>query len=248
MLTAFSDMVQPYAQQFHPVVLFDPTSDLLTRLDFTGANTTLTAAIIEDTTAFCQYINRQLDEAKAILVKKGISYGIGGYAELRTVYSRSRVFDAPVPGEEPRRLHLGTDIWGPAGTPVYAFMDGTVHSVANNDRYGDYGATIILQHHLGELSFCTLYGHLSVQDIQHVAEGQCIKKGQLFAHFGEPHENGHWPPHLHFQVILDMQHYRGDYPGVCKFSEKEQYLRNSPDPDVILRLNRYIRNNNSYYF
>jgi len=248
MVPAFSSIVQQYAHQFHPVVLFDPASDLLTTLDFTAGNITLTAAIIEDTTKFCNYINRQLQDAKTTFAATGISFGIGGYAEHRTVYSRSRVFDAPLPGEEPRRLHLGTDIWGPAGTPVFAFMDSTVHSVAHNDRYGDYGATIILQHHLPGLTFCTLYGHLSVRDIQHLEDGQPIKQGAPLAHFGEPHENGHWPPHLHFQVIVDMQHYRGDYPGVCKFSEKEKYLHNSPDPDVILRLNRYIKNNHLNYF
>ena len=55
------------------------------------------------------------------------------------------------------------------------------------------------------------------------------------------HENGHWPPHLHFQIILDMQLKEGDYPGVCKYSEREKYLANCPDPDLILQLNQYIK-------
>jgi len=43
-------------------------------------------------------------------------------------------------------------------------------------------------------------------------------------------------------VILDIGMYAGDYPGVCKYSEKEQYLKNCPDPDLILQMNRYILN------
>jgi murein DD-endopeptidase MepM/ murein hydrolase activator NlpD len=218
---------------FHPVVPFDAGRDKLVALDFTTSNKALAAEVIEDTGSFCQYIDRLLQQA-------GARYGIGGYAEHRTIYDRSRVFDAPNPGEEPRRLHLGTDIWGQAGTPIYAFMDGTIHSFAFNDQYGDYGATLVLKHKLGEIEFHTLYGHLSLADIQSINKGDKVRKGECIAHFGKPHENGHWPPHLHFQVILNMEGKAGDYIGVCKFSEKEKYLANCPDPDGILQLNRYI--------
>ena len=61
-----------------------------------------------------------------------------------------------------------------------------------------------------------------------------MRAGQLIAHFGEPHENGHWPPHLHFQLIIDMEGNKGDYQGVCKFSERDKYLANCPDPGLIL--------------
>jgi len=36
-----------------------------------------------------------------------------------------------------------------------------------------------------------------------------------------------------------MRVMKGDYPGVCKFSEKEQYLRNCPNPDLILQMMQY---------
>jgi hypothetical protein len=58
----------------------------------------------------------------------------------------------------------------------------------------------------------------------------------VFAAFGIPYENGHWPPHLHFQVIVDMKGMKGDYPGVCAWPERESYLENSPDPDIILQM------------
>jgi peptidoglycan LD-endopeptidase LytH len=52
-------------------------------------------------------------------------------------------------------------------------------------------------------------------------------------------ENGNWPPHLHFQLIADMEGWKGDYPGVCKYSEREKWLGNCPDPDLVLDLLQY---------
>lgn len=225
-------VLQKHQQEFHSVVSFDPQKDKLLLLDFTDSNKQLTERIISNTQFFCDHINKQL-------FMSGSKYGIGGYAEHRTVYSRSKVFDAPKPGEEPRRLHLGIDIWGDAGTKVYAPLGGMLHSFAFNDHYGDYGATIILLHQLDGIPFYTLYGHLSCKDIEHLKEGKFFNRGEVLAHFGEPKENGHWPPHLHFQLIMDMEMKRGDYPGVCRFSEREKYLRNCPDPDMVLQMMQY---------
>lgn len=224
-------LLQKNAQLFHTVVPFDPARDRLMPMDFTANNTALTAALLTDVEAFTQWVKQQRQA-------HGARYAIGGYAEHRTVYSRSRVFDDPQ-GGEPRRLHLGVDIWGDAGTPVFAPLGGMVHSFAFNNRYGDYGATIILLHQLEGVAFYTLYGHVSLQDIK-LTEGQYINRGEVLAHFGTPEENGAWPPHLHFQIIADMQANKGDYPGVCRYSERENYLWNCPDPDLILQMQRYL--------
>lgn len=217
---------------FSPVVPFQPEGDTLVALDFTDANTDLTPELLENEPAFCRYIDQKLELA-------GARYGIGGYAEHRTVYSRSKVFDDPQ-GSEPRRLHLGIDIWGKVGTPVFAPMDGIVHSLQFNGAFGDYGATIILWHEWAGQVFYTLYGHLSKADLG-LQPGQKLAAGQEFAHFGPPEENGHWPPHLHFQIILDLEGASGDYPGVCRYSERKKYLSNCPDPDLILQMNRYLK-------
>jgi murein DD-endopeptidase MepM/ murein hydrolase activator NlpD len=221
-------------QQFHPVVQFDSSKDGLLPLDFTSRNTELYNEILSDTKIFTAWVEGKLKAA-------GARYGIGGYAEHRTVYSISKVFDAGKPDEEPRRLHLGTDIWGKPNTPVMAPLDGIVHSFAFNNRFGDYGATIILSHQLEGYTFYTLYGHLSLNSIKNLQEGSRMEKGDVFAEFGIPAENGSWPPHLHFQLILDIGEWKGDYPGVCRFSEKEKWLANSPDPDIILQINQYIK-------
>lgn len=225
--TDFREVIESYESGFAPVVPYQKEDGLLL-MDFTAANTALTDEILCDTGLFSKYVEDQLQSA-------GAKYGIGGYNEHRTIYSRSHVFDTP-DGEEPRRLHLGTDIWGAAGTPVYAPLPATVHSVGFNAAFGDYGATLILQHDVAGAIFHTLYGHLSLHSIEDKKEGQTIERGDWIAAFGEPAENGHWPPHLHFQIIIDMQDWKGDYPGVCKYSERQPYLTNCPDPDLILNM------------
>jgi murein DD-endopeptidase MepM/ murein hydrolase activator NlpD len=199
-------------------------------MDFTESNASLTTEIFGDTASFAAYINEQLQAAQA-------RYGVGGYNEHRKLYSRSSHFDGD---SEPRRLHLGTDIWGPVGTKIMAPEDGIVHSFAFNNNDSDYGATIILTHHLDGTGYHTLYGHLSLNSLKDLHPGKRILKGEVLAEFGMRFENGNWPPHLHFQIILDMGDNQGDYPGVCKYSERKQWLDNSPDPDIILGLNRYL--------
>jgi murein DD-endopeptidase MepM/ murein hydrolase activator NlpD len=223
------------------VVPFDPGKDKLLLLDFTETNKELTDKIFKDTRLFGEYINNKLKGEGAI-------YGIGGYAEHRTVYSRSELFGSvnfsqsggDQEGAEPRRLHLGIDIWGKPNTSVIAPLNGLVHSFAFNNGPGDYGATIILSHQLQGIIFYTLYGHLSMNSIKNINEGDRIMQGDIFAEFGIPSENGQWPSHLHFQIIADLQGWSGDYPGVCKYSEKEKYLENCPDPDLILQMMKYL--------
>jgi len=227
-----SAVLQKHKPGFHAVVPFDPVSEKLLLLDFTESNKELTAEILNDTDKFSGYISNKLHNTNC-------KYGIGGYAEHRTIYDRSDHFDAALPGEERRRLHLGTDIWGEASTAVIAPIDGIVHSFAFNNNFGDYGATIILSHNLDGIVFHTLYGHLSLNSLKNIHEGDLIKAGTVFAEFGMQFENGHWPTHLHFQIIVDMQGWKGDYPGVCKYSERETYLNNCPDPDFIIQMNRF---------
>ncbi|MEO7310390.1 MAG: peptidoglycan DD-metalloendopeptidase family protein [Chitinophagaceae bacterium] len=229
--TPLMELLSLHAPDFKSVVPFDDKKDGLLLLDFTEANTLLLPEIVNDTTAFSNYITGHLQQASAL-------YGIGGYNELRSVYARSNVFDG---ADEPRRLHLGIDIWGAAGTPVFAPLDGIVHSFAFNGHFGDYGATIILQHQLEGIIFHTLCGHLSLASIGCLAIGEPIDAGVQIATFGIPEENGHWPPHLHFQLVIDMLGMMGDYPGVCKYSEREKWLANSPDPELVLNMMKYGR-------
>jgi len=224
-----TQLLHKYAGTFHPVVPFTVGKDRLLLMDFTESNKALTPEIYGDINTFSAYVEQLLQNNQC-------RYGIGGYNEQRVIYAASKHFDA---GEEPRRLHLGIDVWGAAGTPVFAFMGGRVHSFAFNDNKGDYGATLVLLHQLDGFAFYTLYGHLSLKDIENLSASQYVIRGQEIGHFGQPPENGQWPPHLHFQVIVDMELKQGDYPGVCKYSERDKYLKNCPDPDLILQMNQF---------
>ncbi|MBU2500474.1 peptidoglycan DD-metalloendopeptidase family protein [bacterium] len=159
---------------------------------------------------------------------------IGGYGENRGIYAASPLFGTPAAGVEPRVIHLGVDVWTEAGTPVSAPLDAVVHSFADNDRFGDYGGTVILEHRTAAGVFWTLYGHLARRSLAGLAEGRMVGRGEVFAWLGEPAENGGWPPHLHFQKITDMLGMRGDFPGVARASEKEDWLGLCPDPSDLM--------------
>jgi murein DD-endopeptidase MepM/ murein hydrolase activator NlpD len=160
-------------------------------------------------------------------------WGFGGYLEERNIYRRSAHFDGS--DDEVRSIHLGLDIWGPAGTRVFTPMTAVIHSFQYNAAPFDYGATIILKHEWNGVFFYSLYGHLSREDLKGIEVGDQLEKGSPFCHFGSEEDNGGWVPHLHFQLILEIGTYKGDYPGVVKPSEKEYYANNCPDPSLLWR-------------
>ena len=166
-------------------------------------------------------------------VKPGEPIRAGGYGEDRSNYTQ--MLFAPE-GEEPRSVHLGLDIFAPAGAQVFAPIDARIHSFQINDNPGDYGPTIILEHAAAGGVFHTLYGHLSRDSLKGLKRGDAFMAGERIASLGTKRENGGWPPHLHFQVILDLGDNRGDYPGVCRRSERVHWLSICPDPGPLLGL------------
>jgi murein DD-endopeptidase MepM/ murein hydrolase activator NlpD len=159
----------------------------------------------------------------------------GGYLEQRFLYERSEYFTQDN-SDNKRNRHLGIDLWCPKNTGVLAPYDGVVHSFANNKNHGDYGPTIILEHEIDNILFYTLYGHLSLESIQAIEMGQLIKKGQEFACLGGSTVNGDYAPHLHFQLIKNIEGQLGDYPGVCSLNDLAYYSNNCPDPRILLNL------------
>ncbi len=156
--------------------------------------------------------------------------GIGGYLEKRKMYEVSDLFK----GNNYRNRHLGIDIWQAAETPIYMPISGTIHSFNDNNTKGDYGPTIITQHQQNGQIFHLLFGHLSRKSLQDIQTGQALEAGQRLAWIGSEHENGQWPPHLHFQIIIDLQGKLGDYPGVAFEEELDFYQKNCPDPSSLI--------------
>jgi 4-aminobutyrate aminotransferase-like enzyme/Ser/Thr protein kinase RdoA (MazF antagonist) len=165
---------------------------------------------------------------------KGV--GIGKYNEPRRMYTTDAFRMEGNEGPEWRTIHIGMDIFFPAGTAVIAPLDSTVHSFANNAAYQDYGPTIILEHQAGDVRFFTLYGHLSTDSLNGLHPGKQIKKGERFARIGREEENGGWTPHVHFQLILDMLDREGEFPGVALPSKRKIWLSMCPDPNLIVQI------------
>ncbi len=184
----------------------------------------------EDIEIFTRKTFNTLAEKKAIA-------GIGRYLETRPFYTTDSFVAHRNQGREWRTVHLGLDVFMDAESVIYAPADGTVFSLKNNDETGDYGPTIILEHKVNnKLIFWTLYGHLTQDSIENLSLNQTIKKGEPLCKMGNYPINGNWPPHLHFQVILDIFDHTENYPGVAYFSEKEIWESICPNPNTLLKI------------
>lgn len=169
-----------------------------------------------------------------ILLEHNAIIGIGKYAEERSIY-RSNIFSGD---GEPRSFHLGIDINIFVESKIFVPIAGIVHSFADNNLVGDYGPTIILEHDLDGVIFYTLYGHLSRESLNDLYCGKIFNVGEIIGFVGNSDVNGGWTPHLHFQIMTDMFDYVGDFPGVCKFSEKEYWVEICIDPNLILGIDK----------
>jgi len=224
LVTDLPSIFERHRGEFASIISFDLKSGGFTVFDFTTANHDLEHVGINDVSDFTEYLFEQI-------VSGDLPVGIGRYNEDRVLYRHSPLFDDSA---ERRSIHLGIDLFVTGGTPTHAPFDGVVHSFADNDRLGDYGPTIILTHELEGTRFQTLYGHLSEASLDEISPGQAIRSGEAFAEVGEHHENGGWPPHLHFQIVGDIGSFKGDFPGVAAPSERERFLELCPDPNLIL--------------
>ena len=94
---------------------------------------------------------------------------------------------------------------------------------------------VILRHGPGEgQEFFTLYGHLTKESLTKLRVGQAIARGERIGRVGAVQENGGWPPHLHFQVIVDLLDRGTDFPGVALAAERGVWTDLSPDPNLLL--------------
>ena len=105
--------------------------------------------------------------------------------------------------------HMGIDLAGPTGTPIYATADGVVSESGYNN--GGYGNLIKLDHGRGVE---TRYGHLSAML---VAAGQRVARGQLIARMGSTGRST--GSHLHYEVRIE-----GKAVNPIPFKKSTDYL------------------------
>lgn len=199
-----------------------------TPIDLSKANKVLDTFDISSSQAWESYINNYLK-------KHNKKVAFGGYIETRGIYNRSDYFNNQNLETE-RNIHLGLDLWIDAGTSVLAAFNGEIHSFKDNTNFGDYGPTIILKHHLDGFEFYTLYGHLSRESLTNLKVGAKVQQGEAIGQLGKAEVNGDYAPHLHFQIIIDLQGNVGDYPGVCSLKDLEFYKENTFNPEIVLGL------------
>ncbi|MEO1259896.1 MAG: aminotransferase class III-fold pyridoxal phosphate-dependent enzyme [Bacteroidota bacterium] len=193
-------------------------------------------------------INKFEKTINSILEENNAEFGIGGYGEVRPFYTTDAYKVEGNNGAQWRTVHLGIDVWAAAGTPVCAPLAGKIFGVFDNAGDCNYGPTIILEHTLnangvtvsngntatGEsLIFYSLYGHLSTESLAGKENGMLIEKGEKIAEFGAPPINGNWPPHLHFQIMLNMLGNKVDFPGVAYPEEINVWKSICPDPSLF---------------
>jgi 4-aminobutyrate aminotransferase-like enzyme/Ser/Thr protein kinase RdoA (MazF antagonist) len=214
---------------FAPVMGYDLRTTPVVVLDLSvGSLDIPRPEIVQQTSLFSAHVDEVMRRSAATI-------GVGRYDEARLVYVTDLFRHTNNWYTENRTIHLGLDLFCPAGSPVYAPLDGVVHSIANNAAAGDYGPTIILEHRVdrGRLQFFTLYGHLSLESLSGLEPGKAVRRGDRLAWLGDPSVNGGWPPHLHIQIITDLLGRSGEFPGVAAPGEREIWLSLCPDANLI---------------
>ena len=189
---------------------------------------------------------------KKELAAAGATIGVGRYSEARFLYDAPGFASEGNDGPDSRTIHLGLDLFAPAGTPVRAPLPGTVVSVADNALPLDYGPTVILRHGPSDDDsaagnpddgFHTLYGHLDKATLDHLAPGDQVAAGDVIGRLGDAGVNGGWPPHLHLQAIAldplrdpDAPPEPGNFPGVALPRLRKVWHSIAPDPSALAGL------------
>lgn len=114
------------------------------------------------------------------------------------------------------RMHTGTDIAAPQGTPVYATGNGRVTVAANSPiGYSGYGIVCKLDHGFG---YESLYAHLSKLAVR---PGQKVKRGDIVGYVGTTGASK--GTHLHYEVLVNGKHTNPVYYFFIDISP-EEYL------------------------
>lgn len=111
-------------------------------------------------------------------------------------------------------FHLGVDIAGPVGTPIYASTNGVA---VRGNLSGTYGNHILIVTKIDGVDYTTLYAHLSGFA---VGDGEVVKQGQVIGYMGATGRvTG---PHLHFEIHRGG--WRGFYPPNSNVVNPMDYL------------------------
>lgn len=217
--------LESFSHNFAPVVMPAKPTPKAEALDFSTSGPDAAVIATLDGLALDRYCEAKTAQAQA-------DFAVGRYGEDRTIY-KGAAFETASAAR--RTVHLGIDIFAPAGEAIYAPIAGTVAFTYDDDVAFGFGPTVLLEHTTDDGDrFWTLYGHLERKGFAKLKFGQSIRQGEAFAAFGARHENGQWPPHLHFQIVTDHLGLEGRMHGVGVGRDWQVWRAICPDPNVIL--------------
>lgn len=166
---------------------------------------------------------------------------VGHYLEPRLVYTSDGYLTGPTAVEGRRTIHIGIDLFAPAGRAVHAPLDGVVVASVTRAGFQDYGGTVVLRHTTADGDqFYSLYGHLDPDSITGLKPGDSVAGGQMIAGLGASDVNGGWQPHLHVQLAHLLPDETGapphDWPGVVDPDDLAYHAALYPNPADLLGL------------
>ena len=127
-----------------PVLDPDPRTATRYALDFSVGSLEWSAITgVDDAGTWSEAIGARLRSV-------GASIGVGHYNEARQWYTAPQFRAQSDRGDTWRTVHLGVDLFAPAGVPVLAPLGGVVAAVRDNRGHLNYGPTVILRHDLAD--------------------------------------------------------------------------------------------------
>ncbi len=163
----------------------------------------------------------------------GVDWTFGGWLE-----DRSDIWADTYLKKEKLFLHLGVDSYVPAGTEVFAVLDGKIVYAGNDTDIGGWGRHVIQMVLYCDQVHALIYGHLH-KNLE-CKKGD-IRKGQPIGWVGDKHHNGQWAPHLHLQLwgcnvvdVTDWKKFLEKYDGYGKLADRNLWANICPDPTPLI--------------
>ncbi|UCC24658.1 MAG: aminotransferase class III-fold pyridoxal phosphate-dependent enzyme [Gemmatimonadales bacterium] len=228
---SFPARLASLASTLHPILAPPPARDRVHLLDLSVGSRLLGS---DPKNVASEMLELRIEEA---LAEAGATVGVGRWDEARPLYRAPDFQLGGHPSEGARTVHMGLDLWVPAGTPLHSPLDGIVESVGELTGAGNYGPTLLVRHDpLETTPFWTLWGHLDPEVLQRWRPGDAVSAGDRLARVGSRPGNGDWPPHLHLQVALDTLGRGHDLPGVVDPDLRGPWRQLFPNPAVLAGL------------
>ncbi len=165
-----------------------------------------------------------------------VDWVYGGWMENRT----RLLSDVKYLRKNKTFLHLGIDLSFDAGTCIFAIGDGPiVHIGTDSPLKGGWGGHVLQMIKFKGKPHLLIYCHLGF--IQEKDRLRTISKGDFIGLVGNKNENGGWGPHLHLQLVSDVDHVINwahfmdkEIDGYGKVKDIAYWAKRCPDPTSLI--------------